>query len=210
MEQLRTYFDRALDSEPAPPAPLDDLARAAMVNGSRLRRRRQIGYAATTTVAAVALVAVGVLLPVRDVPVPVPAQAAMPSATPVLCRGVSTDGAATGASVFLGEPVTDEQRSAIEAALRDDPRLLTVRYESKQYAYERFLELYRDPPPEVVFTEPDLLDRVSVNQMPERFRITLADPATYPQISASLLMMTGVVEVIGEFCPRGASPQVDE
>ncbi|WBB95713.1 MULTISPECIES: permease-like cell division protein FtsX [unclassified Solwaraspora] len=210
MEQLRTYFDRALDSEPAPPAPLDDLARVAMAGGSRLRRRRQIGYAATTTAAAVALVAVGVLLPVRDAPEPVPAQAAMPSASPgcELVRPTSAD-VATEAAVYLSVDVTAEQRRAVDAALRADPQVGSVAYESRQDAYQRFVRRYQDDPA-VLLDHPDLMEKVTPDQLPESFRITLANPSAYQQVSGGLQAMPGVETVTGWFCLYGTDKQVGE
>ncbi|WP_326552038.1 permease-like cell division protein FtsX [Micromonospora sp. NBC_01813] len=207
MDDLRTHFARALDGEPPPAAP-DDLARAAMTGGTRLRRRRQLGYTGAAAIVVVALVAVGLVAPIRDAPTPVPAQLAIPSSTPPLCEGVPPD-AANGVAIFLSEQITGAQRDAIETALRADPRLSTVQYESRQAAYERFLELYRDPPPEVVLAEPDLLERVTPDQLPESFRITLADPAMYPQVGPALRELPGVDEVVIEFCPHRRSAQLE-
>ncbi len=74
-----------------------------------------------------------------------------------------------GASCAEGE-VTAEQRSAIEAELASDelaPFVDEVFYESKDEAYERFVEQFEDSA---------LVENVTVDQMPESFRVSLVDP----------------------------------
>ncbi|MFV2020014.1 permease-like cell division protein FtsX [Micromonospora sp. LOL_023] len=208
MDDLHTHFARALDGEPPPAAP-DELARAAMTGGTRLRRRRHLGYAGTAVaVVAVALVAVGLVAPVRDAPTRVPAQLAIPSSTPVLCEGVPPDDVATEVAVFLSQQVTDAQRDDLDAAMRADPQVRTVEYVSRYTAYHRFLDYYRVAPAEVfsLYTA-DEIEQVTADQFPESFRLTLADPATYPQVGATLRALPGVEEVIGRFCPHRTSAQ---
>ncbi|MFY1698340.1 permease-like cell division protein FtsX [Solwaraspora sp. WMMA2101] len=209
MDQLRTHFEQAFDGEPPPATPGEELARAAMAGGTRLRRRRRLTIGgAAVAVTALAAVAAGLAVPVRDAPAPVPAQVVLPSATPVLCEGVSAEDVATEASVYLAEQVTDAQRAAIDTALRADPRLSTVRYDSRQDAYERFRQMYRDGPPEVfsLYT-PEEIAQVTADQFPESFRLTLTDPAAYPQLEPDLRALPGVDEVVGRFCPHRTSAQ---
>jgi hypothetical protein len=204
MDGLRIHLDRALDGEPPPAAP-QELARAAMAGGTRLRRRRQLTLGgAALAVTVLATVAAGLAIPMRDAPTPVPAQVALPSATPALCAGVSAEDDATEASVYLAEQVTDVQRDAIDTTLRADPRLSTVHYDSRQQAYERFRQMYRDGPPEVfsLYT-PEEIAQVTADQFPESFRLTLTDPAAYPQLEPDLRALPGVDEVVGRFCPHG-------
>ncbi|MDG4772713.1 permease-like cell division protein FtsX [Solwaraspora sp. WMMD792] len=211
MEQLRTYFDRALDSEPAPPAPPADLARAAMAGGVRLRRRRRLTIGGTAVaVAALAAVAAGLAAPVPDAPAPVPAQVPTPSASPgcELVRPTSDD-VATEAAVYLSVDVTAEQRRAVDAALRADPQVGSVEYESRQDAYQRFVRRYQDDPA-VLLDHPDLMEKVTPDQLPESFRITLANPSAYQQVSGGLQAMPGVETVTGWFCRYGTDKQVGE
>ncbi|MFV2013169.1 MULTISPECIES: permease-like cell division protein FtsX [unclassified Micromonospora] len=211
MDQLRTYFDRALDDEPAPAVPPDDLARAAMVGGSRLRRRRRLTIGgAAVAVTVLAAVAASLAAPVRDAPAPVPAQAAMPSVSPgcELVRPTTAE-AATEAAVYLSVNVTAEQRRAVDAALRSNPQVGSVAFESRQDAYQRFIRRYKDDPA-VLLDHPDLMEKVTPDQLPESFRITLANPSAYQQVSGGLQAMPGVETVTGWFCLYGTDKQVDE
>lgn len=194
MDGLRTHLDRALDGEPPPPAPAE-LARAAMAGGARLRRRRQLTVGgAALAVTVLATVAAGLAIPVRDAPTPVPAPAAMGPLGSGLCPEKAAGGAATEVAVFLDAQITDDQRVAVESALRADPRLLTIRYESRQQAYDRFQELYRPSPGQTV-TEFDLVEQVTVDQFPESFRLTLVKPAAYPQVELTLRAQIGRAHV---------------
>ena len=208
MDDLRTHFARALEGEPPPAAP-DELARAAMTGGTRLRRRQLTIGGAAVAVTVLAAVAAGLVAPVRDAPTPVPAPAAMGPLGAGLCRATTADDPATEVAVFLDAQVTDARRDAAEAALRADPRLLTVRYESQQQAYERFQELYRNPSPDHVVTEFDLVEQVTVDQFPESFRLTLVDPAAYQQVELTLRALPGVDDVVSSFCPPRAESQLE-
>lgn len=207
MDGLRTHLDRALDGEPPPPAPAE-LTRAAMVGGARLRRRRQLTVGgAALAVTVLATVAAGLAIPVRDAPTPVPAPAAMPSAAPgcELVRPTTAD-LATEAAVYLSVDVTAQQRRAVDAALRSDSQVGSVVFESRQDAYQRFVRQYQDNSA-ALLDHPDLMDKVTPDQLPESFRFTLADPSAYQQVSGGLQAMPGVETVTGWFCPHGTSAQ---
>ncbi|WFE30146.1 permease-like cell division protein FtsX [Solwaraspora sp. WMMD791] len=211
MDQLRTHFEQAFDGEPPPATPGEELARAAMAGGARLRRRRRLTIGgAAVAVTALAAVAAGLAVPVRDAPAPIPAPAAMGPMGSGICAATTADDPATEVAVFLDAQVTDEQRAAIDVALRADPRLSTVRYESRQQAYDRFRELYRNPSPGHVVAESDLVEQVTVDQFPESFRLTLVDPNTYPQMELTLRALPGVDDVISSFCPPRATQREGE
>lgn len=212
MDQLRTHFEQAFDGEPPPATPGEELARAAIAGGTRLRRRRRLTIGgAAVAVTALAAVAAGLAVPAPDDTNPVPAPAAMGPMGSGLCAATSADDPATEVAAFLDAQVTDEQRAAIDAALRADPRLSTVRYESRQQAYDRFRELYRDGPPEVfsLYT-PEEIAQATADQFPESFRLTLTDPAAYPQLEPDLRALPGVDEVISSFCPPRATQREGE
>ena len=179
-QNLRGLFERALDDEPVPPP--GDLARAAMAQGTRLRRRR---YLIGGTAAAVSLaVAAAGASAVADPAPPAPA-AAGNCATAVAARQPDV-------SVFLRTDATDAQRAALDVALSRDPRVLTYRYEGREHAFERFQELWRD--------DPGMTASVAPDSLPESFRIELADPAGYAALRDDLAGLAGVEEIVGGAC----------
>jgi cell division transport system permease protein len=82
--------------------------------------------------------------------------------------------------------VTQEQRDTIEADLRSLPQVEKVYYESKQQAFDRFKEQFKDSA---------LADNVTVDQMPESFRVKLVDPEQF-EIVASAFQGRDGVEVV--------------
>lgn len=86
-------------------------------------------------------------------------------------------------------PVSQAQKDQIQADLRS-PQLTgyvdQVFYESKQDAFERFTEQFRDSV---------LSDNVTVDQMPESYRVKLKDPEQYEVVSQVFAERPGVEAV---------------
>jgi cell division transport system permease protein len=78
-------------------------------------------------------------------------------------------------SIFLADNVTDEQRSAIEAQLKDSPEVKSYIYESKDEAYQRFQEQFSQ--------QPELVQNTPADALPESFRVELVNPERYPVIA---------------------------
>jgi cell division transport system permease protein len=74
-------------------------------------------------------------------------------------------------SIYLKKDVTDEQRTAIEAAIKEDPLVEHYEYETSEQAYENFKQMFRDAP--------DMVSAVKPEYMPESFRISLKNPEQY-------------------------------
>jgi cell division transport system permease protein len=91
-------------------------------------------------------------------------------------------------TVFLDSAVTEEQKRAIDSALRKLPSVEGVRFESRQEAYARFKEQFKDAPDLVAATKPDSL--------PESFRVTLRTASGYCEV-ARVRSLPGVSEVTG-------------
>ncbi len=96
-------------------------------------------------------------------------------------------------SIFLCDgrkcpDITDEQLNSIDQALGEDPLVLDHRYESKQQAYENFIEIFAE--------SPDLIDSVTVDAVPASFRVTLKDPEQYRAITDRFSTQPGVEEVV--------------
>src|SRR3989337_2160963 len=81
----------------------------------------------------------------------------------------------TGASCASGE-VTQDQRESIRSDLDALPEVERIYYESKQQAYERFKEQFRNSA---------IVDNVTPDQMPESFRVKLVDPEQFPIVASA-------------------------
>jgi cell division transport system permease protein len=79
-------------------------------------------------------------------------------------------------SIFLADGVTDAQRSAIEQQLKSSPEVKSFVYESKDEAYKRFKEQFAQ--------QPDLVNNVGPDALPESFRVELVNPERYSVIAA--------------------------
>jgi cell division transport system permease protein len=90
-----------------------------------------------------------------------------------------------GASCAAGE-VTQDQRESIRADLDSMPEVERIYYESKQKAYSRFKEQFKNSA---------IVDNVTADQMPESFRVKLVDPEQFPIIASAFIGRAGVDEV---------------
>jgi cell division transport system permease protein len=96
-------------------------------------------------------------------------------------------------SVFLTTDVTAAQRKGVEERLRATPDVAEVVYESKDEAYAKFRELWKDDPDFIASVEPDSL--------PESFRVRMTDLAAYRRTrtdayQAELKALPGVQDVV--------------
>jgi hypothetical protein len=188
---LRQHFDQAVGDDPgADPAAM---ARTAVAEGGRIRRRRKVAVAGA---AAVLVAAAGVVGLTRHTDPPVTVAAAMvPKAAPS-CSAKPVDRDATDVAIFLAPAATDQQLSAVARALHDDARVGTVQFQDREQAFERFKALWAD--------NPDLVREVGTSNFPESFRIRLTDPARYDALRTTYQAMPGVDQIVGRKCPMSA------
>ncbi len=85
-----------------------------------------------------------------------------------------------------GGAVTEQQRDEIEDILRALPQVDTVFYESKEEAYERFKEQFKDSA---------IADNVTADALPESFRVKLTDPTKYDVVATAVEGKPGVEQV---------------
>ena len=83
-----------------------------------------------------------------------------------------------------GQAVSDQQRSQLQADLSATPQVEQVFYESKQQAYERFRETFKD--------SPDLVANVTPEALPESFRVKLKDPQQFDVVASAFTGRPGV------------------
>lgn len=98
-------------------------------------------------------------------------------------------------SVFLCDgrncdAITAEQRDSLERTLRGDPLVDEIYYESKEAAYERFKDMFRD--------QPDFVQSVSPEALPASFRVKLTDPEQFTAIYDKYAARPGVEEVVDQ------------
>ena len=186
-QDLRGLFERALDDEPVPP-PGDPVGQA-MAHGRRIRRRRGVlvgGSAAVAMVAVLATLNVA-LAPAEPSP---PVSAAMPSMAIAPCAEPLKK--ADHVSLYLLQDTTEAQRLDLEAALRADPIVRNLRFETREQAYVKFAELWPD--------SPDFAGSVGPEALPESFRVDLAEPSGYPAFTARFAKRAGVGQIVGMPC----------
>jgi len=85
-----------------------------------------------------------------------------------------------------GGAVTEQQRDEIEDVLRALPQVDTVFYESKEEAFERFKEQFKDSA---------IADNVTADALPESFRVKLTDPTKYDVVATAVEGKPGVEQV---------------
>jgi cell division transport system permease protein len=88
------------------------------------------------------------------------------------------------------QPVTDAQRAQISQAIASLPEVETQYYESKQEAYQHFVQQFADEPALVKNTTPD--------QLPDSYRVKLRNPQKSDIVISALNGKAGVAEVVDQ------------
>jgi cell division transport system permease protein len=93
-------------------------------------------------------------------------------------------------SIFLTEDITDEERSALDTRLANDPLVAHYFYESQEDAYEQAQALFADAP--------DLVEALRPESLPESFRVQLTDPEQYLNIALEYGNADGISEIVDQ------------
>jgi cell division transport system permease protein len=91
-------------------------------------------------------------------------------------------------SVYLLNNVSLDQQQHLQQTLQAMPEVQSVRYESKEEAYQRFLRLFHN--------QPDLIQNVSPDALPASFRVKLSDPTKFAVVRARLVGEPGIDRII--------------
>jgi hypothetical protein len=94
------------------------------------------------------------------------------------------------ASIFLKSDASDEDRARIRSALTALPRTRSVTYHSKGDAFAEFKALYRD--------QPELWRTLSVDDLPERFDVTVVAAGDLAAVRSAIGAHAGVEEVASD------------
>ena len=91
-------------------------------------------------------------------------------------------------AIYLLDDISQADEDALREKLATMPEVDTFRYESKEDAYKRFLDLFSN--------QPDLIKNVRKDALPASFRVKLVDPDTQiDTIAAQLGQSPGVESV---------------
>jgi len=98
-------------------------------------------------------------------------------------------------SIFLCDgrtcpEITPQQQDQLREDLEAQPVVQEVFFESKQDAYERFTELFRD--------QPNLVESVDPDVLPASFRVKLHDPQLFRVIDEQFGAYPGVEEIVDQ------------
>jgi cell division transport system permease protein len=94
-------------------------------------------------------------------------------------------------SIFLKDDITNDQRNALGAQLAADPLVKQpVIHETKDQAYKKFQQMFKDAPDLVAATKPDAL--------PESYRVQLKDPNQYNQVALEYTGKDGIEEIVDQ------------
>jgi cell division transport system permease protein len=94
-------------------------------------------------------------------------------------------------SIFLKDDITDDQRKALGDELAADPLVKQpVIHETKDQAWQKFQQQFKDAPDLVAATKPDAL--------PESYRVQLKDPKQYDQIVTEYTGKDGIEEIVDQ------------
>jgi Cell division protein len=95
-------------------------------------------------------------------------------------------GAVSNAPSCAGGEVTQTQRDQIRADLDAMPQVQRIYYESKQQAFTRFKQQFKNSA---------IVDNVTADQMPESFRVKLTNPEQFPIIASAFIGRDGIEQV---------------
>ena len=98
-------------------------------------------------------------------------------------------------SIFLCDgrtcpEITPEQQQQLQTDLEEHQVVDEVFYESKDEAYERFVELFSD--------QPNLIDSVDPDVLPASFRVRLQNPQLFAVIADEFQAYPGVEEIVDQ------------
>jgi cell division transport system permease protein len=95
-------------------------------------------------------------------------------------------GEVSNAPSCAGGAVTQTQRDQIRSDLDAMPQVQKIYYESKQQAFARFKQQFKNSA---------IVDNVTASQMPESFRVKLVNPEQFPIVASAFVGRDGIEQV---------------
>jgi cell division transport system permease protein len=91
-------------------------------------------------------------------------------------------------AVYLNDGISQADRERIQTVLTRMPEVAKVQYESKEQAFARFEELFKN--------QPELANNVSPDALPASYRVQLVDPEKFEVVKAQLEGQPGIEKII--------------
>jgi cell division transport system permease protein len=93
-------------------------------------------------------------------------------------------------SVFLRDDVSPTQQGNLGDMLNKMPEVASVHFESKEEAYKRFKEIFKN--------QKALVENVSQDSLPASFRVKLKDPQKFAVVNARLTGQSGIDKIVDQ------------
>lgn len=93
-------------------------------------------------------------------------------------------------TIFLADNASEEEREALDQRLAEDPLVASYHFESQEEAYEQFELQFSD--------QPELVEAVGPEALPESFRVQLSDPQRFPEIEQRYEDVEGIGEIVDQ------------
>jgi cell division transport system permease protein len=94
-------------------------------------------------------------------------------------------------SIFLRDDISPQQRDALASQLQADPLIKQpVIHETKEQAWTKFKQQFKDAP--------DLIAATKQDALPESYRIQLKNPKQYSQVAAEYTGKAGIDEIVDQ------------
>jgi cell division transport system permease protein len=90
-------------------------------------------------------------------------------------------------AVFLQDSVSNADRTRLYNMLQQMPEVASVRYESKQEAYQRFKQIFK--------SEHAITQNVTAQAIPASFQVRLKDPSKFSVVAARLTGQPGIENI---------------
>jgi cell division transport system permease protein len=91
-------------------------------------------------------------------------------------------------SVYLEDTISEPARAALQEQIQNMPEVASVRYESKQEAYDRFQKIFAN--------QPALVKNVSPDALPASFRVDLKDAKQFGVVRSRLQGQPGIKDIV--------------
>jgi cell division transport system permease protein len=93
-------------------------------------------------------------------------------------------------SIFLRDNVTDPQNATISQTIDQSPLVASKSFESRQQAFQKFQELWKD--------SPDFVNSVGPESLPASYRVKLKNPEQYKQFATTVQGLPGVQDIVDQ------------
>ena len=93
-------------------------------------------------------------------------------------------------SIFFDKEATQPQIDAVRAELEADPMIAELKFETKDEAYNRFREMFKEAP--------DLVNAAQPESLPASFRVKPVDPDNSQELIEKYKAKDGVANVVDQ------------